>query len=68
MRYVFEDIEAEKVSSEIQRRGVRPRQRVRVVLETLDEDISLALLAEKGGAFDFLADEPDLYSSADLKS
>jgi hypothetical protein len=67
MRYVLEDIEAGKVPGEIQRRGIPARQRVRVVVETLDGDMPLARLAELGGAFDFLADEPDLYVEADIQ-
>ena len=42
-------------------------QRVRVVVETLDNDMPLARLAEEGGAFSFLGDEPDLYSEADIR-
>jgi hypothetical protein len=67
MRYVLEDIEAGKVPGEIQRRGIPARQRVRVVVETLDDDMPLARVAEQGGAFDFLADEPDLYVEADIQ-
>lgn len=67
MRYVLEDIEAGKVSGEIERRGITPRQRVRVVLETLEPALPMARLAEEGRAFQFLADEPDLYSESDIR-
>ena len=67
MRYVMENIEAEKLPDEMQRRGIPPRQRLRVVVETLDNDLTLARVAEQGGAFAFLADEPDIYREADLK-
>lgn len=67
MRYILDNIEAGKIPGEIQRRGIPARQRVRVVLETLDDDLPLARLAEEGGAFSFLADEPDLYSEADVR-
>ncbi len=67
MRYVLENIEADKVPAEMQRRGIPPRQRLRVVVETLDEKLPLAEMAEKGGAFSFLADDPDLYNESDLK-
>jgi FixJ family two-component response regulator len=67
MRYVLEDIEAGKLFHEIERRGIRPRQRLRVVVETLNDDVPLAVLAERGGAFDFLADEPEIYSEADIQ-
>ncbi len=66
MRYVLDDIEAGKVAGEIQRRGIPPRQRIRVVVETLDAELPMARMAQEGGAFDFLADEQDLYTEADL--
>ena len=66
MRYILENIEAGKIPGEIQRRGIPAQQRVRVVVETIDEDLPLARMAEKGGAFRFLADEPELYSEADV--
>ena len=58
MRYVIENIEAGKLTDEIRRRGLPEHQRVRAVVETLNE-LPLARIAEQGGAFDFLADEPD---------
>jgi hypothetical protein len=67
MRYVLEDIEAGKISLEVERRGISARQRLRVTLETLENDLPLARMAEEGRAFDFLKDEPDLYSEADIK-
>lgn len=67
MRYVLEDIEAGKIPGEIQRRGIPAKQRVRVVVETLGVDLPLGHLAEEGGAFRFLEDEPDLYSEADIR-
>jgi len=67
MRYILENIEAGRIPGEIQRRGIPAQQRVRVVVETLDEQLPLAKLADEGGAFKFLADEPDLYSEADIQ-
>ena len=68
MRYVLENVEAAKLSGEIERRGIEPRQRLHVVVETLDaEDLPLARMAQEGGAFDFLADEPDIYNESDVK-
>lgn len=67
MRYVLENIEAGKVSREIERKGIPARQRVRVTLETLDEELPLVQMAEAGRAFDFLKEEPELYSDADIK-
>jgi hypothetical protein len=67
MRYVLENVEAGNVSREIERKGISARQRVRVTLETLDDDLSLSQMAEAGRAFEFLKDEPELYSEADIK-
>ena len=67
MRYVLENIEAEKLPGEMRRRGIPPHQRLRVVMETLDDDTPLAEIAEQGGAFAFLADEPDIYGEADIQ-
>ena len=67
MRYVLENIEAGNVSREIERKGISARQRVRVKLDTLEDDLPLAQMAEAGRAFDFLRDEPELYSEADIK-
>lgn len=67
MRYVLEKIAAGRISSEMERRGVPAGQPVRVVIDTLDDELPLAHLAEEGGAFRFLADEPDLYSEADIR-
>jgi hypothetical protein len=66
MRYVLENIEAGKLSNEVEKRGVPAHQRVRAVVETL-ADAPLARLAEQGGSFDFLADEPDLYRESDIR-
>lgn len=74
MRYVLENIEAGKLADEMKRRGIALRQRVRVVVETLNGtkvsngNLPLAQMAEQSGAFDFLADEPDLYSEADIRA
>lgn len=66
MRYVMENIDAEKLPAEMKRRGIPLRQRLRVVVETLDADLTLAQAAQDGGAFGFLAEEPDLYREADI--
>lgn len=68
MRYILDNIEAGEIPGEIKRRGIRASERVRVVVETLSDDLPLAHMAEQGRAFDFLADEPDIYSEADLRS
>lgn len=66
MRYVLENIEAGKLTDEILRRGLSDHQKVRAVVETVN-DLPLARTAEQGGAFDFLADEPELYGEADIR-
>lgn len=68
MRYVLENVEAGMLTSEVRRRGIADRQRLRVIVETLDEELPLAGLAEEGGSFAFLADEPELYSLADIRA
>jgi hypothetical protein len=60
------DIVAGEVSRELVRRGIAAKTRVRVQVEVFDEAVPLASTAQAGRAFDFLADEPDLYSDADL--
>jgi hypothetical protein len=68
MREVLNNIEAGKVTDELRRRGIPARQRLRVVVESIEteDEPSLTELNAAGGAFDWLAEEPDLYSDADL--
>jgi hypothetical protein len=67
MREILNDVEAGKVSDELRRRGIPPAQRLRVVIESIDEgEPSLTAINAAGGAFDWLDEEPDLYSDADL--
>lgn len=67
MRQVLNDIEAGKVTDELRRRGISSRQRLRVVVESIEaEEPSLTAINAAGGAFNWLAEEPDLYSDADL--
>jgi hypothetical protein len=55
------------VSNELQRRGIAPAHRLRVVVESIDAgEASHTAINAAGGAFDWLAEEPDLYSDADL--
>ena len=68
MKQVLDNIAAEQVFSEMSRLGIEPHQRVRVAFEVIEEeDIPIARIAQDGGAFDWLADETDLYSFNDLK-
>ncbi len=67
MRYVLEKIEVGQLLGEIRRRGISDRQLVRVIVETMDDKLPLAEMAEEGRAFNFLVDEPNLYSAADIR-
>ena len=61
------DAGAGQVSAELARLGVAAGSRVHVLVEVSDPaDLPLAAIAQAGGAFGWLADEPDLYSDADL--
>jgi hypothetical protein len=66
MRYVIENVEAEKLSDEIGRRGVAPHQRLRVVVDTLDDEIPITEMNVRGGGFTHLGEEPEIYDDADL--
>ena len=67
MRQILDDIEAGKLTEELARRGIPPGRRLRVIVESLDDDqIPIAAINAAGGAFDWLADEPDLYNESDL--
>jgi hypothetical protein len=64
------DAKAGEVSAELVRRGIAADARVHALVEVVEEDAdlpSMAAVAEAGGAFDWLADEPDLYTDADLQ-
>ncbi len=67
MRQVLNGIEAGKLLDELKRRGIKPNQRLRVIVESVDsDDLPMTVINASGGAFDWLAGEPDLYSDADL--
>jgi hypothetical protein len=69
MQRITLDTEAGQVSDELARRGVAADTRVRVLVEVVGEEteaLPMAAIAQAGGAFDWLADEPDLYTDADL--
>lgn len=68
MREVLNGIEAGKLTDGLARRGIPARQRLRlrVVVESLDDELPITAINAAGGAFDWLADEPDLYGDADL--
>ena len=67
MRQIIENVEAGRVTDELRRRGIAPTQRVRVVVEGIpDDEPSMTAINAQGGAFDWLSEEPDLYTEADL--
>lgn len=69
MQKITLDAKAGEVSAELIRRGIVADVRVHVLVEVVGEDAdlpSVAAAAEAGGAFNWLADEPDLYTDADL--
>jgi hypothetical protein len=67
VRQILNDIEAGKVTDELRRRGIPSGQRLRVVVESIEADEpSITAMNAAGGAFDWLAEEPDLYRDADL--
>ena len=62
------DAKAGEVSAELARRGIAADARVHAPVEVVDGEAdlpSMAAVAEAGGAFDWLADEPDLYTDAE---
>lgn len=64
------DAEAGQVSSELARLGISANTRVHATVEVPEEGNDglppFAALAEEGRAFEWLRDEPDLYSDADV--
>ena len=61
------EAEAGDLSMELARRGIPATSRVHVIVEVADADtLALAAMAQASGAFDWLNDEPDLYTAADL--
>ena len=67
MRQIVNDIEAGKLAEELKRRGIAPGQRVRVVVESIeDSGLPITAINAAGGAFDWLNDEPELYGDNDL--
>lgn len=67
MRQILNDIESGKLADELRRRAIPPDQRLRVLIESVEDDgLPMTAINAAGGAFDWLAEEPDLYSDADL--
>jgi hypothetical protein len=67
VKQIVLDAEAGQVSAELSRRGVASNVRVHALVEVVDDpELPMAAIAQAGKGFDWLADEPDLYSDADL--
>jgi hypothetical protein len=69
MQRIALDAEAGQVSAELVRRGIASATRVHVLVEVAGEEeelLPLAAMAQAGEAFNWLAEEPDLYTDADL--
>jgi hypothetical protein len=68
MRQVLENVEAGRLTEELARRGIPADQRLRVTVESVEsDDLPMTAINASGGAFDWLCDEPDLYSDDDLR-
>ena len=66
MQRMMLDVEAGKVSAELAHRGIPAHLRVRVLVEIPDEaTLPKTALAQAAGTFDFLVEEPDLYTDTD---
>ena len=69
MQRITLDAEAGQLSAELARHGIAANVCVHVLVEVMDGEadaLPMAAIAQAGGAFDWLADEPDLYTDADL--
>ena len=69
MQRITLDVEASQLSAELASRGIAADARLHVLVDVMDSEadtLPIATVAQAGGAFDWLADEPDLYTDADL--
>ncbi len=66
MQQIVLDAEVGEIPAELARRGIAAHTRVHVTVELVDENPPMALIAQAGKAFDWLAEEPDLYADSDL--
>jgi hypothetical protein len=67
MKQIVLDAKAGQVSAELRRRGIAAGTRVHALIELVDDpELPMGEIAETGKGFAWLADEPDLYSDADL--
>jgi hypothetical protein len=67
MSQIVLDAEAGQISAELARRGIPSHARVHVLVEvTPDGELPMGTIAQAGKGLDWLAEEPELYSDADL--
>ncbi len=67
MQPIILDAEAGQLSAELAKRGIAANARVHVRVEVIDgRELPMTAIAQAGGAFDWLDEEPDLYGDADL--
>ena len=67
MSQILLDSEAGEVSAELARRGILLRARMHVLVAvTPGSELPMAAIAQAGKCLDWLAEEPELYSDADL--
>ena len=69
MQRITLDAEAGQLGGELARFGIAADARVHILVEVMDGEadaLPMATIAQAGGAFDWLADGPDLYTDADL--
>lgn len=67
MSQIVLDAEAGQVSAELARRGIPAHVRVHVLVEVApSSDLPMAAIAQAGKGLDWLVEEPELYSDADL--
>ena len=67
MSQIVLDAEAGQVSAELARRGIPPHARVHVLVEVIPgSELPMAAIAQARKDLDWLAEEPELYSDADL--
>jgi hypothetical protein len=67
MSQIVLDAEAGQVSAELARRGIPPHTQVHVLVEVPPGgELPMTAIAQAGKGLDWLAEEPELYSDADL--
>jgi hypothetical protein len=67
MPQIVLETQAGDISAELARRGIAADARVHVRVDLLDPaEPPMAAIAQAGGGFAWLAEEPELYSDTDL--